>query len=560
MEESRFSGRVLSLRDEILGGAKRPLWALLGAVSIILLLASANVANLFLVRAEGRRREVAVRRALGASRTKLVEQFVAEGVLLSLSAAVVGLGIAAISLPAIRRLAPSGFPRIETVVLDARSVGILVLFAVIVGVALGVFPAFQNRNTDASDLRDGDRGGSRGAGSRARTLLVTSQMALAVILLTSAGLMLRSAQALSNADPGFVPEDAVAISFGLPWWQYRGDASLAVQFYSDAQASIRDIPGVVAAGAINQLPMSGPAGCWVMFREGVADGETPPCVVTRFVTDGYLEAMGIRVLQGETITTAGMAAGVDQVVISEGLARTYFDGAAMGRGLITARSEPPYLHVTGIVADVHDQGLDQAAVGQVYYPVHVGEETAWDPMYNGTMVVRTTGRPALDVVSEVRGILNGLEPLVSIGEVRTLEQVIASSQVRQTFTMMLLVVAGIVAMILGSVGLYAVISYAVSQRRGEIGVRMALGAEGNTMISMVLRESLGIVLIGAAIGLGLSLFTSRMLQGLLFAVGIADLTTMIVVPTMLFAVAFLAALIPARRASNIDPAQSLRQA
>ncbi len=561
IEMSGFTGEAAALRDVVLAGADRPLWAVLGAVVVILLLAAANVANLFLVRAEGRRREVAVQRALGASRLRVVETFLGESLTLAAISTAVGLALAALALPVLQSMAPAEFPRMETIGIDLRSVGVAVLLSLTLGTLLGLLPAVGDRAGDVTALRDGDRGGSRGAGSRARRALVALQMALAVVLLVSAGLMVRTARALSNVSPGFVADGAVAVDYRLPWWEISGDVEI-VEFLQRSLDRVRQIPDVRAAGVTNQLPMSGPAGCWGFSYEGhvPAAGEARPCPVTRFVSDGYFEAMGIPIVEGRPMTSASLASAGDELIVSQGIADRFWDGDALGRGAIAGRGEPPYHRVSGVVGAVHDQGLDQPAPPTVYFPLRpVGDvRPAWGVSSAGTLVVRSGSRPPLDLVAEIEDALTAELSSVAVTSTRTLQQVVDRSLVRRTFTMTLLLVAALIATVLGCIGLYGVISYAVSQRRGEIGVRIALGAGAGGVTRMVLRDSLLLVVAGAAVGVLASLGATRLLEGLLFGVEGLDVVTTGAVLLVLGTSATLAAWLPARRAARVDPATSLR--
>ena len=559
MEQAGFSGEVVSLRSEVLGAASRPLWAVFAAVAVVLLLAAANVANLFLVRAESRRRETAVRRALGATRGRLIEQGLGEGLAIAIVAVALGLAIASVLLPSLRAMAPEGFPRLHLIRLDLRTVSFLGLSGLLVGGLVGLIPSLAGESAAGANLRDGDRSGGKGAGSRTRKTLVALQMALAMVLLTSAGLMVRTGLALSRVQPGFLAEDAVVMDYAIPWWEIS-EREAVTAYLTASLDRLRDLPGVTAAGIVNQPPMSGAAGCWSMGREDAPSGDAAPCPVTRFVSDGYFEAMGIPIEEGRSISRETLLDATGEVVVSRGIADTYWGGDAMGRGIITARTEAPWHRISGIVGAVHDQGLDQPAPPTVYFPLTpvAGGGPAWGAAYTGSVVVRTNGRDPVEMIPLISEAMAADNPLVSTSNPRTLEQVVAQSRLRQTFTLTLLMAAAAIALLLGAIGLYGVVAYAVSQRRGEIGVRMALGAAADRVGLMVLRESLTLVAAGAVVGIGASLLTSRMLQGLLFGVEGLDMVTLGGVVALLAIAASLAAWIPARRAAGVAPASCLR--
>jgi predicted permease len=557
MERFGFTADVESLRSAILGDAERPLWVLLGAVGLVLVLACANVANLFLVRTEGRAREVAVRRALGASNRDLSMHFLSESVIVASLAAGAGVALSALLLPALRALAPDTLPRMDAIAVDARTMLFAAVAALIAALVLGGLPILRHAGTaPASALGEGSRGNAASARGGLRGLLVVAQMALAVVLLAGAGLMLRTAAALRSVDPGFEPEGAVALDFVLPWWEYS-TVEQAWGFTSGSLASVRSLPGVQAAGITNRIPMDGPAGCWSVALE---DRPEEPCPVMRFVSDGYFAAMGIPVIEGREYEPTDDELRTGSAVVSRSVAESYWDGAFLGRGIRIYGSGPPYHRVVGVVGDVRDQGLTEPAPGTAYFPYRAIEgESQWGPMRDGTLVVRARpGTAVTSLVPQVREAFRTVDPGVAITAVRGLDEVVARSMARTTFTMLLLVLAAGVALVLGAIGLYGVVSYAVSRRRNEIGIRMALGAARQRVARMVLRESLRMIVPGALLGLVAALVFGRVLRSLLFGVEPTDPITLLGVALVLTAVAALAAWLPARRAAAVDPAVSLR--
>ncbi len=550
MEQTGFTAQVRSVRTMVLGSVESTLWLLLAAVGLVLVLAAANVANLFLVRGEVRSRELSIRRALGASRRVLRAHLVAETLVVAAGAVAVAVGVAAVGLPFLRRLTPEGLPRMEEVTLDPRIVLFTVGVGLVVGLALGLLPR------PGGD--DRGPGGSRGAAtgtSRLRQGLVAVQVALSVVLLGGAGLMLRTAGALARADGGFDPEGVVAFDYSLPGWEYP-DVDATYRYHRQLLTAIRDLPGVVAAGAINQAPMSGRPGCWAVFPE---TGE-PTCPVVRFVTDGYFETMRIPVAEGRSYTADDLDLGTGALVLSGTLARALWpEQSALGQGLKTGSSQGPFLRVSGTVGEVHDQGLTEPAPGMAYFPLRgVEGVTPWGPARNLTLVVRAPDIGVEALARAVRETMTTLEPLVSVREPRPLEAVVARSQLRQTFALWLLSLAGGIAVILGAVGLYAVIAYTVSKRKAEIGVRMALGADRRGVAGGVLLDSLRLMALGGVLGLGASLASNRLLQGLLYGVEPQDPVTLGAVVVLLGVVGAAAAWIPALRAAGLSPTRALR--
>ncbi|HSM05101.1 MAG TPA: ADOP family duplicated permease [Longimicrobiales bacterium] len=550
MEQTGFTAQVRSVRTMVLGSVEGTLWLLLAAVGLVLVLAAANVANLFLVRGEIRSHELSIRRALGASRRALRAHLVAETLVVAAAAVAVGLAVNAVGLPFLRRLTPEGLPRMDEVTLDLR----IALFTVGLGVTVGLVLGFLPRPGAAQQGPAGARGTATGT-SRLRRGLVAVQVALSVVLLGGAGLMLRTAGALSRADAGFVPEGVVAFDYSLPGWAYR-DVETTYAYHRRILDQVRDLPGVQAAGGINQAPMSGAPGCWAVFPEA---GD-PTCPVVRFVSDGYFEAMGIPVEEGRSYTAADLDLGTGALVLSGTLARSLWpEASVMGQGLKTGSSQGPFLRVSGIVGDVHDQGLTEPAPGMAYFPLRgVDGVTPWGPARNFTLVVRAPDVGVEALARQVRETLTAAEPLVSVREPRPLEAVVAGAQLRQTFALWLLALAGAIAVVLGAVGLYAVISYTVSRRQAEIGVRMALGANRRGVAGQVLLDSLGLMAVGGAVGVVASLASNRLLQGLLYGVEPQDPLTLVAVVGVLAAVGAAAAWIPARRAAGVSPTRALR--
>jgi predicted permease len=560
MRETRFGTDAVPLRDYVLGGVERVLWVLAGSVALVLLIASVNVANLFLVRAAGRRRDTAVRTALGAGRRHLVRGAAAEGVVVALAGGALGAVLAAWAVRLLVRLAPPGVPRLAEVSLDGRSVAVAFALALCAGVAMGVFPVLRTP-LDTGALRGSGRGQTASRRDHAlRGALVAGQLAVALVLLAAAGLMLRSFERLRGVHPGFDAAGATLVEMSLPYQGYK-DHEAVGRFYADLLQRASALPGVVAAGAATQLPLEG-GGCSALFVEGrpLASGAEPPCIESVVAAPGYFRSMGIPV-RGRETTWEENARGAEAVVITRALAERLWPGQdPIGRGVRGGGDRPPFFRVVGVTGDLRAAGLDQPPAEAVFYPmVPARGLTRWGAPRAVTLVLRTRpGQPA--PLAELRRVLREMDPDVPVGRVRTVDEVVAASPAvaRTSFTLMLLGTGSAMALLLSVVGLYGVVSYTVRQRTGEVGLRMALGARGTDVAALLMRQSLRLVAIGVAAGLVLSLAATRMLSSLLFGVTPADPLNLAAVSLLLIAVAMLAAYLPARRAARVDPMVALR--
>lgn len=555
IENTGFTARLQTIRTVVLGDVERTLWLLMAAVGLVLLLAGANVANLFLVRRELRIRETVVRRAIGASRARVRLHLIAESLVVGTAALALALVATRYALPLLQALAPEGLPRFDQVRLGGLSVAVAASVTLVLCTGLGFLPG-SGLGTRTSLTPEGGRGSAAGRAGRLRRALVAIQMALAVVLIAGAGLMIRTASALGATDPGFEPEGVMAFDYALPRWEY-GTVDTAFGYHRLLLTEVRGLPGVVAAGTIDQAPMSGEPGCWALFHEDPQREVT--CPVVRFVSDGYFEAIGSEVVAGRTYTEADLDGPTDALVISRSLADAFYpDGSALGRPMTVGRSGGPYQVVSGILEDVHDQGLTEPMPGIAYFPLRgAGGETPWGPSQHGTLIVRAPTRDPSSLAAEVRQAFLEVNPLVALGDAREFQKVVAASQVNQAFALVLLSIAGAMALVLGTVGLYAVIAFSVSQRRGEIGVRMALGADRGRVARGVLGESVRLVAVGGAAGLALSFGATRILGSLLFGVEPGDPLTLAAAAGLLTLVGLLAAWLPARRAASVDPTRAL---
>ena len=565
VEEYRFRMGVQPLRDEVLGDRiARTLWVLFAAVGVVLLIACANVANLFLVRAESRRREGAVRVALGATRSRMAAHYLAESLVVALVAGALGVACGAALLRALLAIAPTDLPRLAEVGVHWTSVALGLALALAAGIVLGLHPAL--RRVDTASLREGSRGLSASPRQRAvRDALVVAQMALALVLLAAAGLMARSFGALRAVRPGLDAAGVLAFDVALPGTKYRSYEEAAA-FHRELQSRLAALPGVRAVGAATGLPLRDlGAGCAVVFREGrpYAPGEQAPCVATPRVTPGYFVALGIPV-HGRAPEWRDIDAGSGAVVVTKALADRLWPGEdPIGKGIASGGSSDPakadFYRVVGIVPELRAAGLDRPASEIVFYPVvQLPRGWLWGPVRGPTYVVRTTLDDPTALARTVRRVLAELDPQVPMANVTTMERIVERSMARVSFILLLLGAAAAMAMLLSAVGIYGVISYLVGQRRGEIGVRIALGAPASRVATMIVGQSLRLALAGIAIGIVAALAGTRILRSLLFEVSPTDPVVLATVAGLLVALAALASFAPARRAARVDPIEALR--
>ena len=568
MSDSRFSVLVRPLRDVVIGGMSRTLWILLGAVSIVLLIACANVANLFLVRAESRRREIAIRSALGADRGHLAGHYLGESLLLSLLSGVLAVLLAYAGVRSLLVMNPPSVPRLAELSLGWRPLVIAFMISLGAGIVLGVLPLFQRASVrgHSATLREGGRGQTASRGQLgARSALVVAQMALAVVLLAAAGLMLRSFQRLRSVHPGLDASGLLTFEIALPWSRYGSrvpgpDAYLpSFRYYRELTSRLAAIPGVTGVAMTRSLPIKDGEMCALVFVETRGQGQTAPCLGVVLAAPDYFKTMGIPV-RGDTPTWADMEAQTGGVVVSKGFAERMWPGEdAIGKRLRPNGYAAPWYHVVGVAGDVLSHGLDQPPVEIVYYPlVPIPGAPLWSAPTRATMAIRTRLDNPLALASASRQVVTALDREVPVANVQTMETVVATSTAKTTFAMYLLGVAGAMALILSAVGIYGVISYTVNQRRAEIGVRMALGAQATQVGRMVIGQSLRVAAVGIVLGLVGALATTRVMQSLLFGVTPTDPLTLASVTLILVAIGVVASYAPARRATTVDPVEVLR--
>jgi predicted permease len=561
IERTGFTTLVKSLRDDVVGSlVTKSIWILFAAVSVVLLIAAANVANLFLVRIETRRLEAAVRSAVGASRVDLASHNLAESLALCGTAALGAVGFAWVGLRLLLALAPSDLPRLDEVRLGGTSVAFTIGCALAAGIALGLVPSFRG-HIDLTMLREGGRG-STGAPRRraARNVLVVSQMALALVLLASAGLLAKSLKNLRDVQPGFDATNVMTMSLALPSARYRSP-QLASALFEQLAARIRALPGVISVGFGGELPLESSELCTgAVIDVPGPSGERGDCVQMMQVTPGYFETLRIP-LRGSAPDWAETDRGGASAVVSSAFADRFWPNEkATNHGVRCCNGTPPFYRISGVTGPVRTHGLDRPPGQVVYFPMI---PFAQNPGIEGLplfmrMVVRTANGTSNGMVPAIRRAVDEIDPEVPINDVAPMEQLLARSLARRSFTMMLLATAAALALVLSAVGIYGVISYVVTQRRGEIGIRMALGARGVEVQRMVVKQSLSLAAVGIVIGLAGALATTRLLGALLFGVSPTDPLVLVLATVLLVILAALASYAPALRASRVDPVESLR--
>lgn len=560
VEDARVVASPVALKDWTVGSVERTLWTLLGAVAIVLLVACANVANLFLVRAEGRHREIAVRRALGAGEHGIASYFLTEGLALGLAGGALGLGLAATGVRLLVAFGPPDLPRLHEVRVDGSVLAFAALLSVLAALLLGSIPLLRRRPKPRDALHGIGRSTSGAVGTRTRNLLMATQVALAFVLLVGSGLMARSFQGLAAVDPGFDPEDRLLYRVILPSRTYE-TREAAASFHEELVERIRALPGVLTASATTCPPLSGYCFGDPLHVHGRPrpEGVVPPITSFRRVADGYFEAAGVPLLRGRLFDAEDHARPTRVAVVDERLVALYFPGEdPIGRRVSTSdEDEEPYevIGVVGHVVTFHPSSEDRPP--QLYLPLLSHTSGNTPDVHAMRYVVRTSSDP-LALVAAVRRETAEIDPNLALSGVTMLEAMLVDTRASMAFTMVLIAIAGSVALALGSIGIYGVVSYLVSQRTGEIGVRMAIGARPGDVAGMVLRQGGRVTALGLVAGLAVALPASRLLDALLFDVSATDPATYVTVALGLLVVSWVACWLPARRAARMDPVAALR--
>ena len=555
-----FAFRARPYLDSIVGDVRLPLYILLGAVGFVLLIACTNVANLLLAKAAPRQREIAIRTALGARRFHLFRQLLTESILLALIAGVIGVLLAAWGTTALVALSPDSLPRAREIGFDWRVITFTAAIALTTGIVFGLVPAFWGPRVELTDaLKEGGRGNTGGGGTLRKSLVVI-EVALSVMLLVGAGLMLRSFSLLRSVNPGFRTDHALTLRVSLPIPEGRitpADEDRFVSFFDRALARLNELPGVTAAGATNMIPLDGNGTDRLIEIEGYEprDEADMPDAQNRQATPGWFAAMGIPLLRGRFIERSDDDKAPRVLVVNEAFTKQYFpNGDAIGKRIRLGKltSEFPWGAIVGVVGDVRGFALEEPPLPTMYWPVAQVRATP-----SLAIVVRTQNDPAA-LASAVRDAIGEIDRAQPIYDMQTLDQLVGKSLDQRRFTLTLMVLFGVIALVLSSIGIYGVMAFAVTQRTQEIGIRMALGASAIDVLKMVVGSGMFLALIGVGVGLIGAFALTRLMASLLFGVSPTDLVTFGFVTAGLLVVALLACYIPARRATKVDPLVALR--
>ncbi len=560
LRDAGLAARVITLKESVVGEVRTTLWIMVGTVAFVLLIACANVANLLLVRTQERSRELAVRVALGASRFQVGRALFMESFLLSMGGAGLGLVVARTAVAWSVRMAPTSLPRVSGVGVDERAVVVAVLLAGVVALLFGLFPVLRFGSSRIAEMlrAGGTRGGTGGRDRhRLRSALVVAQVSLALVLLVGAGLMIRSVLALREVDAGFNGNGVVAVRLTIPAGEIP-DARVTAELQSQLVDQISELPGVETSGLVSHLPLGdGPFFNVELEDHPRGPEELPIMSHVRWASAGYFETVGIPIVEGRSFRAGDDALGLRGVVVSRAFAdRWWPQGSAIGRRIRTGFDRDEWWQVIGVTENVHLQRLDVPAEKAIYFPTLSGPSEDPRATRSVDLVVRATGDP-LSIIPLIRQETQAIHARIPLANARTMAQVLDDSTARTSFTTSILAVAASVALLLGMVGIYGVVSYVVSRRTREIGVRMALGAQAGTVRRMVVRQGLALAAIGMVIGLAGAFLLSSFLASLLFGVAPTDPTTYSVVTGALVGVAWLACWVPAARAARIQPSRAL---
>ncbi|MGA9774079.1 MAG: ABC transporter permease [Blastocatellia bacterium] len=554
---SGWGAIVMPLHERFVGDIRPALMVLLGAVCFLLLIACANVANLMLARSTARQKEIAIRTALGARRSRIIQQLLTESVMLSLTGGALGLLFAFWGVEVLTSLSPGSIPRLSEIGVDGRVLAFTLGISLLTGIIFGLLPALQASNPNLNEtLKEGGRSSVEGTrGGRLRNVLAVAEVALALVLLIGAGLMARSFMRLQDVNPGFDAQRVLTVGLFLPSTKYKEGPQL-VAFYKELLSRTESLPGVVSAGAIDTLPLDvggNVLGFAIEGRPPQQPGDDTPDAEHRVVSADYFRAMGIPLLRGRLFEEQDGPNAPQAILINETMANRYFPGEdPVGKRINLGDPESnPWQTIVGIVRDTRHEALSADPYSQMY-AVHTQS-----PRRSLALVLRTSSDP-LSLVSAIRSRIADMDSDLPLSNMRTMEQILSESIMRPRFNMLLITIFAVVAMVLASVGIYGVISYSVSQRTHEIGVRIALGARPGDIFRMVVGQGLKIALAGVGAGLVAALALTRVMVSLLYGVQATDPLTFAAISAALTAIVIMASYIPARRATKVDPMISLR--
>ena len=552
-----FTTTVRNLKGDIISDTSRGLYLLLAAVSLVLAIACANIAGLLLVRAHARRRELAIRAALGARRSRIGRQLLTESLVVSAIGGGAGLALAFWAVKALVALAPSGIPRLHEVALDARVVAFTAALSMLTGIVFGVAPALQASRADLTDvLKEGSRT-IAGGGHRVRRALVVSEVALSLVVLIAAGLLINSFARLQSVAPGFDPDRL--LTFRLAPSTAKYSFAKSEQLYAEVFSRLASKPGVEAVAAIDGLPFSGYGGDRTFFLEGKLDAppSEKPDEQVRFVSAGYFSAMRIALRRGREFTGRDTRRSPRVAVVNEALALKYWPREdPLGKRVTFDRQEPIWYEVVGVVGNIRHRTLDAAEKPELYVPYAQPLFEGWNarPMF---VVVRTSFQPT-SAAGAVRDVVASIDPDQPISSVRTMEDRIGESLGRRRFNTLLLSLFAALALTLAAIGVYGIVAFGVAERTHEIGIRLALGARPRHVLAMIVADGMALVFAGTALGLAGAAAATRVMESQVFGISATDAATFAVVSIALALVGCCACLVPARRAIALDPVTTLR--
>ena len=563
-DDKGWGATAIPLREDIVGDVRTPLLILLGAVAFVLLIACANIANLVLAKTLSRRKEVAIRSAMGASRRRLLQQILAETVLLSLIGGAVGLIFAHYGMTFIVRFMGQQLPRSADIGLNLWVLAFTLGLSVLTGLVAGLLPALRLTGSDVGEAlkQSAGRTASESGGSRTRNALVVAEVAFSLMLLICAGLLIRSLWALHKVNPGFDPENVVTMDLSVTPTKFANPAQ-QISFFQNALGRIRALPGVQAAGVIDSLPLSGGGShqpVQVADKPVVPMADQPE-VDVRLISPGYFNAMHVSLLRGRDFSDSDAADQPGAVLISQSMAKQFWpDQDPIGKQLTLYFYPDKVRTVVGVVNDVKEDGLNQTrSASMLYMPlgqVNAGRDGIWHS-YGLTLAVRAQGNPT-SVVNAITSAMHEIDSEVPVLNVKTMQDTVDESLLQQRFTMLLLVGFASLAVLLAAVGIYSVLAYTVRRRVREIGIRMALGAQMKDVLRMVVTEGMKPTLLGVVLGLAGALALGRIMASVIYGVSARDMLTFITVAAMMTFIGLLASAVPAYRATRVDPMRTLR--
>ncbi len=568
-EEARLTPNVRSMKDDLVGDVQTVLWVLMGTIGMVLLIACANVANLLLVRAESRQQELAIRAALGAGSTRIARELLMESVTLGILGGVVGLALAFGAVRLLVALAPGNLPRLDDIALDIPVLVFTLALSLVAGLLFGAIPVLKYAGAQlGTTLRAGGRTASASKERlRARNLLVVAQVALALVLLVSSGLMIRTFQALRDVHPGFVrPDEAQTLRLSIPSSQVKEETAVA-RMHQAISEKIAVVPEVTSVALASTVTMSGQGWHDPLYAQDrtYSESEVPPIRMFKFVSPGYMKTMGGSLIAGRDFTWTDAYELRPVAMVSENLAHELWGQPTEAIGKrIRPYATGVWREVVGVLSDMRDDGVNQKAPAVAYWPLLMAdfspnpEDNRHFVLRGASYIIRSDRTGSVGFVNELGQAVWSINPNLPLANIRTLQEIYDTSLARTSFTLVMLGIAGGMALLLGVAGIYGVISYSVSQRRREIGIRIALGAQAQTVRRMFVAHGMALASVGVAIGLMASFGIMRLMSSLLFEVGPVDPLTYAMVSLTLIAAAVLACYVPALRATAVDPTEALR--